>query len=143
MESTRRGFIDWFLGLGIAGTLGSMLYPVLKYLVPPRIPEAKISSIKLGRVEEFPSGSGKIVKFGNQPAIVIRTESGDFRAFSAVCTHLNCTVQYRPDWKLIWCACHNGRFDVNGINIAGPPPRPLEPFKVIVRNDEVYIAKDI
>ena len=39
--------------------------------------------------------SGKIIKFGNKPVIVIRKKSGDYVAFSAVCTHLDCIVQYR------------------------------------------------
>ena len=83
----------------------------------------------------------QIVKFGSRPAILIRTPTGELRAFSAVCTHLNCTVQYRADLGNIWCACHNGRFDLNGQNIAGPPPRPLDEFKVIVQGEEVFISK--
>ncbi|HET8580537.1 MAG TPA: Rieske 2Fe-2S domain-containing protein, partial [Nitrospiraceae bacterium] len=63
------------------------------------------------------------------------------RAFSAVCTHLACTVQYRPDLIHIWCACHNGHYDLNGINIAGPPPRPLEPYVVNVRGDKIVVSK--
>lgn len=141
-KQTRRDFIDWLLGLGVVGWLGSILYPVLQYMVPPRIPEPKVSSVKLGKVDEFPAGTGKIFKFGSQPGILIRTESGEFRALSAICTHLNCTVQYRSDWKQIWCACHNGKYDLNGVNVAGPPPRPLQPFKVIVQNNEVYVTKE-
>lgn len=139
---TRRELIDWLIGLGAAGWLGSILYPILQYIVPPRVPEAKVSSVKLGKVSDFKPGSGQIFKFGSQPGILLRTESGEFRAFSAVCTHLNCTVQYKPDWKLIWCACHNGKYDLNGVNASGPPPRPLQPFKVIVQADEVIVTKE-
>lgn len=141
-EKSRRAFIDWILGIGTIGWAASILYPLLQYLVPPRIPEAKVKSLRLGKTGEFPPGSSKIVKFGTTPALVLRMESGDFRAFSAVCTHLNCTVQYKEDWKLIWCACHNGRYDLNGANVSGPPPRPLEPFKVIVQNDEVFLTRE-
>jgi cytochrome b6-f complex iron-sulfur subunit len=141
VERTRRSFINWILGLGAFGSLGSVLYPVFQFMVPPRIPEPKVSSIKLGKIEEFPAGSSKVFKFGSQPAILIRTDTGDFRAFSAICTHLNCTVQFRSDWKLIWCACHNGKYDLNGLNIAGPPPRPLESFQVIIQNNDVYVAR--
>ncbi|MBI4391409.1 MAG: Rieske (2Fe-2S) protein, partial [candidate division NC10 bacterium] len=70
-----------------------------------------------------------------------RTPAGELRAFSAVCTHLNCTVQYRPDLSHIWCACHNGHFDLTGKNIAGPPPRPLETFVVNARGNQIVVSK--
>lgn len=139
---TRRSFIDWLLGLGVVGWLSSVLYPVIQYIIPPRVPEARLSAVKVGKVDDFELNSGRIVRFGQQPVLLIRTEFGDFKAFGATCTHLACIVQYRPDWKLIWCACHNGRFDLNGINIAGPPPRPLEPLKVVVRGDDVYVTRE-
>ncbi|MDP2471857.1 MAG: Rieske 2Fe-2S domain-containing protein, partial [Candidatus Palauibacterales bacterium] len=60
---------------------------------------------------------------------------------SAVCTHLSCTVQYREDLRQIWCACHNGHFDLNGRNVQGPPPRPLDAFDVNVRGDEIVVSK--
>ena len=71
----------------------------------------------------------------------MRTASGELRAFSAICTHLNCTVQYRDDLGHIWCACHNGHYDLNGRNIAGPPPRPLEALVVNVRGDQIVVRK--
>jgi Rieske Fe-S protein len=67
--------------------------------------------------------------------------SGELRAFSAVCTHLSCIVQYRPDLTQIWCACHNGHYDLNGKNIAGPPPKPLEEYAVNVRGDKIVVSK--
>jgi Rieske Fe-S protein len=42
---------------------------------------------------------------------------------------------------VIWCACHNGKYDLNGHNISGPPPRPLEEYRVIVQKDEIFISK--
>jgi Rieske Fe-S protein len=72
----------------------------------------------------------------------VRSKDGEFHAFSAVCTHLGCTVQYRPDLGVIWCACHSGRFDLNGINIAGPPPRPLVPLNVNIRDGQVFVSRE-
>ena len=142
VDKSRRRFIDWLLGIGFVGWLGSVLYPIINYIIPPRIPEARVSSVKVGPVDNFPPNTGKIIKFGRRPVIVVRTASGDFRAFSATCTHLECIVQYRPDWKLIWCACHNGRYDLNGTNIAGPPPRPLTPYSVVIRDNEIYVTRE-
>jgi Rieske Fe-S protein len=63
-------------------------------------------------------------------------------AFTAVCTHLNCTVQYRDDLKEIWCACHNGHFDLNGQVISGPPPRPLKEYRVAIKGEEIFVSTE-
>ena len=49
--------------------------------------------------------------------------------------------QYRDDIGHIWCACHNGHFDLNGRNIAGPPPEPLEAFDVAVRGNDIVVRR--
>ena len=58
--------------------------------------------------------------FGSKPGILVLTDSGELKACSATCTHLDCIVQYRPDLKHIWCACHNGHYTVEGKNISAP-----------------------
>jgi Rieske Fe-S protein len=90
---------------------------------------------------ELKPNSGKIFQFGTKPGILVKTAAGDVRAFSATCTHLDCTVQYREDTQQIWCACHNGHYDLNGKNIGGPPPRPLEQYVVNLRGDEIVVSK--
>jgi Rieske Fe-S protein len=81
------------------------------------------------------------VPFGSAPVLLVRTPAGELRAFSATCTHLDCTVQYRPDLEHVWCACHNGHYDLEGRNIAGPPPRPLTPFDINLNGDEIVISR--
>jgi Rieske Fe-S protein len=137
----RRQFTNFLLAGGLLGWIGSVLYPVLSYLKPPKVAEATVSSVKAGLASEFAANSSEIVKFGRKPVILIRTESGEFRAFSATCTHLDCIVQYRSDLKQIWCACHNGLYDNKGRNVSGPPPRPLEEYAVNVVNDEILVSK--
>ena len=129
------------LGAWATGVAASVVYPVLRYLVPPDIPEAQTQSANGGNATTLVPNTGRIVPFGSTPAIIVRTAAGDYRAFAATCTHLACTVQYRPDLEHIWCACHNGHYDLNGRNIAGPPPRPLEAYDVNVGNDEIVISK--
>jgi len=73
--------------------------------------------------------------------LLIRVSESEWRAFGATCTHLDCTVQYRSESQQIWCACHNGFYDLNGRVVAGPPPRPLEEYVVRVRGEEVVIAR--
>jgi Rieske Fe-S protein len=140
--SGRRDFLTYFLTGGILAWLLAVLYPVFAYLKPPLLPEAKVTSLKVGKVGEISPDSGFIFKFGRKPGILVRTASGEFKAFSAACTHLECTVQYSKEMGVIWCACHNGKYDLSGRNISGPPPRPLEPFKVVVNGDEVFVTAE-
>jgi Rieske Fe-S protein len=141
-KTTRRGFVNFFLGGTAAVFIAAIGYHVLRFLTPPAADQAVADSVSAGRIEEYSQGSGKIVKFGNKPALVLRDKQGEFKAFIAICTHLDCTVQYVPDDNIIWCACHNGKYDVNGINISGPPPRPLTPLKVNLQNDEIILSRE-
>ncbi len=139
---TRGRFIDWVIGTSVGGFLLSVLYPVTRYLIPPRALESSVTSVVLPfRSEEVPPASGRIFKFGSRPGILVRTPGGEWRAFSARCTHLDCTVQYREDLGHIWCACHNGHFDLNGRNIAGPPPEPLEAYDVNLRGSDIVVRR--
>jgi len=74
---------------------------------------------------------------------LIRTPStGEYRAFTAVCTHLGCTVQYRPDLQEIWCPCHNGIYDLQGRNVSGPPPRPLAQYQVHIQGQDIVVVRN-
>jgi len=129
------------LGGSLVAFAGTVLYPMWRFLIPPVDGSVKPTSVVAGRVGELKPNSGKIFRFGDRPGILVNTPQGKLRAFTAVCTHLDCTVQYRDDLEHIWCACHNGHYDLNGINIKGPPPRPLEPYTVVVKGDEVIAVK--
>ena len=137
----RRRFLDYLLGTTVFATLGAILYPVFKFMSPPQIIEAAQNSVEVGKVKDMAANTGKIFKFGSKPGIIVRTESGEFKAFSAECTHLQCIVQYKPDTKQIWCACHNGQYNLNGKNVGGPPPRPLEEYAVNVRGDDIVVTR--
>ena len=141
MGISRRQFTNLLLGGGLLGWLGSVVYPLFAYLKPPKVPEANVQSVKAGLASVFPTNSAEIVKFGRKPVILVRMDQGEFRAFAATCTHLDCIVQYRGDLKQIWCACHNGLYDLKGRNISGPPPRPLEEFVVNIVDDEILVSK--
>jgi len=141
MGISRKKFIDYLLGGSLIGWLGSTFYPILAYLQPPKVAEANVNSVSAGIAVDFSPNSSAIVKFGRKPVILIRKEDGEFRAFGATCTHLDCIVQYKKDAKEIFCACHNGIYDLNGQNVSGPPPRPLETFDVKIIRDEIIISK--
>ncbi|MFQ5705987.1 MAG: ubiquinol-cytochrome c reductase iron-sulfur subunit [bacterium] len=140
-QMPRRKFVNVLLGGGLVTTVGAILTPIINFIIPPKTHEAVQSSVVAAKVGELPLNSGKVFRFGSKPAILIRTQSDEFVAFTAICTHLQCTVQYRADFKHIWCACHNGHFDLTGKNIAGPPPRPLEAFKVDIRGEDIVVSR--
>ncbi len=121
--------------------LGATVYPVLRYLWPPQGARTSVSSVVAAKVGELAPNSGKIFRFGARPGILIKTPQGQLKAFSAVCTHLSCTVQYDPEVSIILCPCHNGKYDLNGQVISGPPPKPLEPFAANVQGDEIVVSK--
>jgi cytochrome b6-f complex iron-sulfur subunit len=129
---SRRSLLDWMLGTSAGALLHSNAYPVLRYLSPPRVPEATTREVEAGAVNdpELLQRGFKIVRFGAEPVILIRVAEDDFRAFSATCTHLACIVEYQLAERRIWCNCHSGHYDLTGVNVAGPPPRPLERYEV-------------
>jgi len=138
----RSRFLNLLLGTGAGGLAAAVLYPVSSYIVPPEAPESAASSVVLNVAPaDVAPNTGRIFKFGSSPGILIRTPGGDLRAFSAVCTHLECTVQYRDDLSHIWCACHNGHYDLQGRNIAGPPPSPLEAYDVFERESGIVVSR--
>ena len=138
----RRDFLNILLGTGFIAWLGALFFPVFKYLEPPEVEEVKVSNVKVGAVDDMEKDSGKIIKFGNKPVIVVRKKNGDYVAFSAVCTHLDCIVQFRKDYNQIYCACHNGRYDLNGRVASGPPPAPLQKYAVTIKDNEVIVYQE-
>jgi Rieske Fe-S protein len=141
-KKDRRDFLKFLLSLGLTGFGVATIYPVISFLKPPKQAEVEVNSVVAGKLDDIKTGESKIIRFGNKPVIIIHTEDDKFRALSATCTHLDCTVQYKNDEKIIWCACHNGKYDLYGKNISGPPPRPLDKFKVVIKNDELIVSKE-
>lgn len=140
-QPERRSFVRWLLGGGFAASIISFLYPAVRFTQAPAVPEASVNEVSAGKLQDLKPNSGKMVKFGSRPALLVRVSETEWRAFSGICTHLNCNVQYQESRHQIWCACHNGFYDLNGNVVSGPPPRPLEEFAVRIRGDEIVISK--
>jgi cytochrome b6-f complex iron-sulfur subunit len=144
-EFNRRSFLDALLAVGFVSTAVAIAYPVSRFLIPPTSGEPATVSTGAGKAATLKPNTGRIFKFGSRPGIVVRTPDGDVRAFSAVCTHLDCTVQYKTDTTQLWCACHNGTYDLGGNVVSGPPPRALEKFVVNLRgepgDEEIVVSR--
>jgi cytochrome b6-f complex iron-sulfur subunit len=144
-NNSRRRFISVSIKGGFLALLASIFYPVYKFIFPPEREVANVTQVKLNITREGLAGEpqrSKLFKFGRTLGIVFLTESGELKALSATCTHLDCTVQFRPDLSIIWCACHNGKYDLNGKNISGPPPKPLQQFAVNEVDGAIFVSKE-
>lgn len=137
----RRALVNLFLGGSLLGTVVSFLYPVIRYLIPPRQSEAVAKRIIAAKAGELAPNSAKFFRFGSTAAVLINTSDGQLRAFSAVCTHLTCTVSYEGDTGTLFCPCHNGRFDLAGNVISGPPPKPLEAYEIEISGGDIYVSR--
>lgn len=134
----RRKFLYIILG-GVAATFsGLAAWPVWRYLLPgekvggeEKIPIAKA---------DIPLGQAHFFSFRGQPAVVLQLASGQFVAFSAVCTHLGCIIQWQPGKGEFLCPCHAGRFGTDGQVLGGPPPKPLESLPATVEGDQVLVG---
>jgi len=122
---TRRSFADYLLGTGLVALAGTVLYPLARYLIPPKVKEVAAGSVVAAKVGDLQPNSGKVFLFGSKPAILIHTGQGTYKAFTAV-----------------WCACHDGHYDtISGQVLAGPPPRPLAEFGVTVKGNDIVVTR--
>jgi Rieske Fe-S protein len=92
----------------------------------------------VGKTSEVPVGSGKIFKADK--VVVTQPTAGEFKAFSAVCTHQGCVV---ADIKGedIDCTCHGSKFSIkDGSVVNGPATKPLEKLTATVKSGEISVS---
>ncbi len=130
-EVTRRDFLNEIAAaaLGIAG-LGATVVTV-NYLSPNVLFEPP-TQFRAGSPDDFPVNSVTYIR--DQQVYIVRMAEG-FYAVSAVCTHLGCITQWKPDENQIACPCHGSKFTRQGAKIAGPAPRALPHFAVRLTAD--------
>lgn len=89
-------------------------------------------------VADIPVGGGKI--FTDQLVVVTQPSEGDFKAFSATCTHQGCPVTAIQDRQII-CPCHASHYSIDdGSVLSGPAPTPLPEYPVEVEGDQVVVG---
>lgn len=119
---------------GAGGALGLFFY----LRAPRRRGEGGGSAVQVGSLDELPPGQGRLVTGRHRPFWVIHRADGELVALPAVCTHRHCILEWDNGQQLI-CPCHQGRFDLNGNVLGGPPPRHLEPLPVMVKGGVIYV----
>ncbi len=139
-KPARRNLLNWLLGAGVLGWAVSVLYPALRYLRPLndvgaggplKLSAEEVSTLNKSHFVIARSGTRKVIVF---------EAGGQLHALDAKCTHEGCTVQFVPGDSLIWCACHNGKFDLNGRVVSGPPPRPLAKWVATREGDQITLT---
>ena len=140
-QISRKDFLSRILAVWGGISIIPVFYGIIEYIIPPKIRNRILSSIRVATFNELPVDDAKIVKFNKTAVALLRTEQGQVKAFSAICTHLGCVVQYQPDRKVFHCNCHGSEFDTNGKNIAGPAPAPLQPYRVELKDQDVIISQ--
>lgn len=128
---TRRRWLDVFLGSSFAAWAGAVVYPVVRYLTPAKdAGGADRMTLSDEQKKELLGAGFLVARLGTERVLLVKEKEQKVRALSAKCTHEGCTVQYVPADGVVWCACHNGKFALDGRVLAGPPPRPLVEFRV-------------
>jgi cytochrome b6-f complex iron-sulfur subunit len=135
---SRRDFLgELTIGaLGIAGLGGVAL--TYQYFSPNVLFEPA-STFRAGSPDLYPVNSVTILL--DQQVYIVRT-SGGFFAVSAVCTHLGCVTQWKPEATMIACPCHGSKFTPEGKKLEGPAPRPLPHYSITLTADgELQVDK--
>jgi menaquinol-cytochrome c reductase iron-sulfur subunit len=148
---SRRRFLSR-LSLGLSGLAAALVgLPVLGFLLAPLLRQVSEDWQAIGPLDQFAIGEARLITL-NDPsplpwagvaarsaAWLRRDSQQQFVAFAVNCTHLGCPVRWLQDASLFMCPCHGGVFYKDGSPAAGPPPRPLTPYAVRVRDGQVEI----
>lgn len=134
----RRRFLGLCLG-AITATLGAAaLWPMWRYLAPGDESGSRgKTAVPRARV---PVGGVLFIQHHGHPSVVVQHAPGEFIAFSAICTHLGCVIQWLADKGEFLCPCHGGRFSTRGKVLGGPPPRPLDPIPVTLEGERILLG---
>ncbi|MGD8239793.1 MAG: Rieske (2Fe-2S) protein [Armatimonadota bacterium] len=134
----RRAFFQVIFGSAIALLGGAAAYVAAGFMYPVR--KAKPPALFVCLASEVPPGSVReVADLKGRKVLLMRAPDGPFVAIGTVCSHLGCTVFYRPKKGVFECPCHQGVFDAQGNPIAGPPERPLDRYPTEVRGGKVFI----
>jgi Rieske Fe-S protein len=139
----RRDFLDCMVGTGLVvwGSVAGEM--VLSYLTGLEVPEPDQIIVGGNALATLEKERFVLVPYGPRPVMLLNLPDGELRALSAVCTHGQCNVRYRPDKNDIYCGCHKGRFTAEGVNVPGtPPPEPLQKYYVEKQDDGTLLVSN-
>ena len=116
-----------------------MIGPALAYIWPSTQRGPVQQRVEVGDVAAWEPWTARAVAVNEKPVLVVRMGQ-QFRAYTAVCTHLGCLVHWDAQKKEFLCPCHAGTFDQSGKVVSGPPPKALVEFSAAVVQGKVYVS---
>ena len=131
----RRRFLQWIGQWSVVAVILTQVAGVVRALVPQVLYEPS-KKFKLGKPSHYPEG----VTFVPAHRLFVIRERNDFHVISAVCTHLGCTVEWKPQGRQFDCPCHGSKFKANGKRFAGPAPRPLPWYPLSLSGDGFLVV---
>jgi Rieske Fe-S protein len=139
---SRRELLNGLIGAGAVGAAAVGAETAFGYLTGIEVPLPESIRVTGKALEVLAARQYVLVRYGPSPVMIFTGRDGELRALSAVCTHGQCNVRYRPEHDDILCGCHNGRFTVDGVNVPGtPPPTPLKKFFLRKMDDGSLVVR--
>ncbi len=138
---TRRTFLNVLFGGWLASFLAGTTYALVRFAFPTLGKEPDFVVLNAADFTAIPPNTAKPFAWGGKLGLFLKRTDGKMEAFKGVCTHMECNVTYRPEERKFYCACHKGWFSDTGVNIEGPPPKPLEAFDFTIDGEKLIIAR--
>ncbi len=127
--------------------IAAAVLSVFIYIYPSKIKERRLQFVYIMDEDDLPRKGIRKVEFQYKAddkevanRVFLAAAGGDLTAFSSVCTHLGCLVNWDNNKKEFICPCHAGKYDMNGNVIAGPPPKPLTRLPLKIEDGKVYVG---
>lgn len=140
MVITRRNFLNRLLSGGAALVFVYLIYPLVRFLIPPPVPLDGESRIKVAASDELKLNTAKFFRFLDKPAVLLHLPDGKYEALSAKCTHLGCTVAFEQSEEVLYCNCHGSEFGLDGKVLKGPAELPLSQYAVSFSGSNIYVT---
>jgi cytochrome b6-f complex iron-sulfur subunit len=135
MDEARRQILRVFGKGSVALAFLVQVGATLRALVPNVLYEPP-RRFKLKKPQDYPQG----VSFDAARRLFLFRDQDQFHVVSGVCTHLGCTVQWRPDQRDFSCPCHGSHFDATGAVVSGPAPRALPCYRLSIAPDGALVV---
>ena len=153
---TRRRFAivgTQVVGAGVTVILG---VPIVGFLLSPLFRSKALVWRRAGNLYEVPVGTPTKLEVDFPPhsawggveeryAVYVYRygdQLNEVRVFSNICTHMECPVRWEPSLGLFLCPCHGGLYDLTGLNVGGPPPKPLPQWVHEIRSDGTIFVRN-
>jgi cytochrome b6-f complex iron-sulfur subunit len=138
---TRRTFLNTLFGGWLVAFCSGTFFTLMKFAFPTLGKEPDFVVLNKKDFMDLANNSIKRFAWGGTVGFYFKKADGTILALKGVCSHMECNVDYKPAERRFYCPCHQGWFDENGKNVAGPPPKPLEIFVITEEGEKLIIAK--